>query len=142
MRKTLSDRGVAALKPQAGRYAFPDPEMTGHYIRVQPSGAKTFVTVARTPAGKQVWTNVGAADVTPIAEAREAAREIIKRIRAGLPAIETAPDSVADVVAEWIRRHVEIEGMQHLPIDDPARYRLRSQREVRRMINTHILPAW
>ena len=56
MRKTLTDRGVAALKPRAERYAFPDPGMTGHYVRVQPSGAKAFVTVARTPAGRQVWS--------------------------------------------------------------------------------------
>jgi hypothetical protein len=45
MRKTLSDKGVAALKPRAGRYAFPDPELRGHYVRVQPSGAKSFVAV-------------------------------------------------------------------------------------------------
>jgi integrase len=142
MRKTLTDKGVAVLKPRRTRYAFPDPEMTGHYVRVQPGNGKTFVAVARTPAGKQVWTNVGAADVMPIAEAREVARELIKRVRAGLPAVETKPDSVATVVDNWIRRHVEADGMQHLPIDDPARYRLRSQREIRRMINSHVLPAW
>ena len=47
--KTLSDKGVAALKPRAARYAFADPELRGHYVRVQPNGAKTFATVARTP---------------------------------------------------------------------------------------------
>jgi hypothetical protein len=52
MRKSLSDRGVAALKPRSKRYAFPDPELRGHYVRVQPSGAKSFVTVARDPYGK------------------------------------------------------------------------------------------
>jgi integrase len=129
MRKTLTDRGVAGLKPRAERYALPDPQMTGHYVRVQPSGAKSFVTVARTPAGKQVWTAIGAADVMPIAEAREAAREIIKRIRAGLPAIEIKPDSVGAVVENWTKRHLEEKG-------------LRSSREIRRMLKTHILPAW
>jgi hypothetical protein len=39
MRKSLTDKGVAALEPRATRYAFPDPEMRGHYVRVQPSGA-------------------------------------------------------------------------------------------------------
>jgi integrase len=129
MRKSLTDKGVAALKPRAERYAFADPEMTGHYVRVQPSGTKTFTTVARTPAGKQVWTNVGAADVMPIAEAREAAREIIKRVRAGLPPIETAPDSVASVVKNWTERHLEANG-------------LRSKREITRLLRSHILPAW
>ena len=53
MRKKLTDKGIAALKARAGRYAFPDPELRGHYVRVQPSGAKSFVTVARDPTGKQ-----------------------------------------------------------------------------------------
>ena len=64
MRKSLSDRGVSALKPRSKRYAFPDPELRGHYVRVQPSGAKSFVTVARDPYGKQIWSNIGAVDVT------------------------------------------------------------------------------
>ena len=38
MRKTITDKGVAALKPRAKRYAYPDPELRGHWIRVQPSG--------------------------------------------------------------------------------------------------------
>ena len=52
MRKTLSDKGVAALKPRAARYALPDPELRGHYVRVQPSGAKSFVAVTLSPHGK------------------------------------------------------------------------------------------
>jgi integrase len=142
MRRTLTDKGVIALKPRAERYALPDPQMVGHYVRVQPTGSKTFVAVARNPGGRQVWTAIGAADVMSITEAREAAREVIKRIRAGLPAVETKPDSVAAVVENWLKRHLEAEGRQHLPTKDPARYRLRSQREIRRMLNSHILPAW
>jgi hypothetical protein len=71
MRKTLSDKGVAALKARPQRYAHPDPELVGHYVRVQPNGSKTFSVVARSPAGKQVWAAVGAADAMPIAEARK-----------------------------------------------------------------------
>jgi integrase len=129
MRKTLSDKGVMSLKPRAARYAMPDPEMIGHYIRVQPSGAKTFVAVARSPAGKQIWTAIGAADVQSIAEAREQAREIIKRVRAGLPAVETKPDSVADVAGKWFARHVEARGV-------------RTHKEIKRLLDRHILPAW
>jgi hypothetical protein len=32
MRKTLFDKGVAALKTRAARYAFPDPELRGTAI--------------------------------------------------------------------------------------------------------------
>ena len=39
MPRKMSDKGVAALKPRATRYAKPDPELRGHWIRIQPSGA-------------------------------------------------------------------------------------------------------
>ncbi|HEY6753195.1 MAG TPA: Arm DNA-binding domain-containing protein, partial [Pseudolabrys sp.] len=71
MRKTITNKGVAALKPRPQAYAFPDPQLVGHYIRVQPSGRKTFVAVARSPfGGKQIWTNIGSADVLSIDDAR------------------------------------------------------------------------
>jgi hypothetical protein len=45
-RRTLTDRGVAALRPREARYAFPDPELRGHYIRIQPTGASTSGTIS------------------------------------------------------------------------------------------------
>jgi integrase len=134
VRKTLTDKGVAALKPRADRYAFPDPELTGHYVRVQPlpSGAKSFAVVARNPHGKQVWATIGPTDVRSIADARERAREAIRRIRDGLPAFE-APAAKAetfeDVAEQWLRRHVQAN-------------ELRSQAEVTRLLKVHVYPAW
>jgi integrase len=133
VRKTLTDKGIAALKPRASsRYAFPDPELRGHYVRVQPSGAKTFVTVARDPAGRQVWTTIGATDVMDIDTAREKAREAIRRIREGLPAFETPPtkpDSFEAIAEQWLKRHVQAKG-------------LRSEGEVTRLLKAHVYPAW
>ncbi len=92
MRKTLSDKGVAALKPRAARYATPDPELRGHYVRVQPSGAKSFVAVTVDPhSGKQIWHTIGPADAFGIDESRNRAREAIKRVRAGLPPPKLRP---------------------------------------------------
>src|SRR5262245_60726810 len=121
MRKTLTDKGVESLKPRASRYAFPDPELRGHYVRVQPSGAKSFATVARDPSGKQVWSTIGPVDVLTIDAAREQAREAIRRVRDGLPAFAappTKPDSFKDVAENWFRRHV-------------VKNRLRSEREIK-----------
>jgi integrase len=131
MRKTLTDKGVAALKPRPKRYAYADPQMLGHYVRVQPSGQKSYVAVARDPASKQIWATIGPADVLSIQEARDRAREAIKRIRAGLPAIEAPdrPETFADVAEQWLQRHVRAKG-------------LRSEKEVTRLLNAHILPAW
>src|SRR5262245_39718322 len=115
MRKTLSDKGVAALKPRAARYALPDPELRGHYVRVQPSGAKSFVAVTLDPHGKQVWATIGAADVLTIVEARERAREAIKRIKGGQPAFEAPAAKAAtfeEIAEHWLKRHVRAKGLR------------------------------
>lgn len=131
-RKALTDIGVTNLKPRAARYTESDPELRGHYVRVTPTGAKSFVAVARDPNGKQIWATVGSTDLLGINGAREKAREAIKRIRAGLApfsAPPTKPDTFADVAANYFKRHVEAKG-------------LRSQHELERLLKQHILPAW
>lgn len=132
MRKTLTDKGVTSLKPRADRYAFPDPEMRGHYVRVTPSGARSFVAVSRDAFGKQVWANIGTSDVLTIDEARERARAAIKRIKAGLSAIEppaVKPNSFKAVAENWLKRHV-------------AAKKLRSEREIKRSLEKYVYPRW
>jgi integrase len=129
MRRTMTDRGVASLKRRAQRYAVSDPELRGHWIRVQPSGAKTFVAVTRDPNAKQLWTTIGATDAMSIDAAREQARSILQRVRAGRPAFEPKAQTFGAVVDNWLKRHVEANS-------------LRSGREITRLLNVHILPAW
>ena len=113
MRKTLTDRGVAALKVLPKRYAFPDPELRRHWVRVHPSGTKSYVTVARGPDGKQQWATIGPTDAMSIDDAREKARSILERVRAGLPAIEPEikVETFDDVAANWFQRHVQAKGL-------------------------------
>jgi integrase len=129
VRKTLSDKGVAALKPRLKRYAYPDPELRGHWIRIQPSGLKSYLAVTRAPDGKQQWTTIGPTDAMPIAKAREQARSILERVRSGLPAFEPKAETFSTVTETWLARHVDANG-------------LRSAREIRRLLNAHVLPAW
>ena len=126
-RRTLDDAGVRALKPKAKRYAFPDPEQRGHYIRVQPSGFKTYIVVARDLASKQIWTTIGEVGLIPIDEAREKAREAIKATRAGKD--PKGPQSFAGVAESWFERHV-------------IKKKLRSQADLRRCLDNNILPTW
>lgn len=132
-RKTLSDIGVEALKPRAKRYAFPDPELRGHYIRVMPSGVKSYVTVSRDPvAGKQIWHTIGSVDAMEVEEARSRARSTLQRIRDGLPAHEPVKprvDAFKDVADAWIKRHVKGR-------------KLRSQAEIERCLNVYVRPKW
>ena len=129
MRESLTDRGVAALRPRAKRYAYPDPELRGHWIRVQPSGAKSYLAVTRGPGGKQQWTTIGGTDALSIADARAQARVILSRVQAGLPAFEPPAETFGAVVDNWRKRHVEANG-------------LRSAREINRLLDAHVLPVW
>lgn len=131
-RKMLTDAGVAKLSPRSARYTEPDPELRGHFVRVSPAGAKSFVAVARDPAGKQVWATIGATDLFTVEAARDRAREAIKRIREGqppFPAPQGKPETFEDVARSWIRRHVQANG-------------LRSEAEVTRLLTMHVFPAW
>ncbi len=128
-RKTLSDKGVADLKARAARYAYPDPELRGHYIRVQPSGGKSYAVVARDPNGKQVWATIGDAAVLKIDDAREKARALIQAIKTG--ADRAGPQSYQAVSDQWFKRHVEKKGRA-----------LRSGLNIRRYLDKHILPEW
>jgi integrase len=132
MRKKLSDRGVAALKPRAARYAHPDPELRGLWIRVQPSGAKSFVVVSRTPQGRQIWATIGGCDLLDIATARSRGREAIQRIRAGLTAFEAQPlrpTTFGEIAAQWLKRYV-------------VPNKLRSEYEIKRILDVYVLPRF
>jgi len=126
-RKTLTDKGVAALKLRSKLYAHPDPQLPGHYIRVSATGRKSYVAVARDPNGKQVWITIGSAAHVAIDDARNKAREVIARIRAG--EARAGPKSFQTVADEWLKRHVEQRG-------------LLSRYEIRRLLTKHVLPAW
>jgi integrase len=131
-RRRFDDRAVERLKPKAKRYSKPDSEMIGHYVRVMPSGVKSYCAVARDPDGKQIWNTIGTSDHLGIDEARAKAREIIDRIKRGLSPLAPpppAPDSFAQVAENWLRRRVQQRG-------------LRSEHEIRRCLNKYVLPRW
>src|SRR6516225_4053864 len=107
MPRKMTDKGVAKLKRRRKRYSKSDPELRGHWIRIQPSGTRSFWAVARDPKQKQVWTFVGPCDAMTIEEARAKARGILNRVRAGLPAIEAKGETFDTVIADWRKRYVE-----------------------------------
>lgn len=135
-RKTLSDAQVAALQPRATRYALPDPEQRGHYVRVSPTAkshvdvAKSYVAVAVNPATKkQAWVTLGSTSELTIEAARARARDAIKRIKAGDAATERPTANTFAVVAgNWLKRVVE--------------GRHRTEGETRRVIDRYLLPRW
>ena len=125
-RKLLTDSIIATLKPGHKPNPLPDPELTGHYVRIGRSG-KTFVAVARGRSGKQIWHTIGSSSLYSIAEAREKAREAIKAIREGR---DRNRAELFETVAEaWFKRHVQAKG-------------LITARELRSTLDRHLIPAW
>jgi integrase len=131
-RRGLTDKMIATLPRRAKRYIVTDPEMRGHYVRVPTKGPVVFAAVARGPIGKQVWATLGSATELTIDQARDCAREAIRRIKTGKPAIEAPKpksESVAAVANSWLARHVE-------------KNKLRTGYELRRIVERYILPHW
>ena len=128
-RQTLTDIGVAKLKPKAARYNYTDPNLPGHYVRVTPTGAKTFAAIVRNPAGKQELITIGDAATLPIAESRARARVAMQRVKDGLPAFPPPAVSFGSVAMEWVVRKAEPEEFRSLP-------------EIRRQLAKNILPRW
>jgi len=127
MARNLTDKTIAALKPKEKQYTYADPQLPGHYIRVTPTGTKSFVAVARDPSGKQIWTTIGGTSIFDIATAREKARAIIAAVKLGQD--KDGPQTFAQVSKQWLERYVSAKG-------------LRSGDEIKRLLNKHLLPAW
>ena len=80
------------------------------YVRVTPRARTSSSRQARNPYGKQVWATIGTTDELKIEEARDKAREAIRRIKEGKPAFEpppVQPESFEAVAANWFQRHVQ-----------------------------------
>jgi integrase len=135
----LTDADIAALKPKHGqRYPYADSDQRGLYIRVSPSGVKAFYATARAPrtlAGakrKQKWVPLGRHPEVTIEEAREKAKEVIKRIEAGQPAVEpepVKPDTLGEVAEGWLKRYVV------------EKKKLRTEKDIRRRLTRFVKPT-
>ncbi len=124
-RKILTDEQITKLPPRTS--AYPDPELAGHYIRVRPTGKRVFCVVARDPRGKQVWHTIGGTDLFNVAEAREAAREVIKAIKTG--GNRDGAETFESVAGQWIKRHVEAKGLISAP-------------DIKSYLSRVLIPAW
>jgi integrase len=125
-RAIRTDNGVAKLKPRSKAYIVPVADVPGLFVRVLPTGGKSFLVIAKAPSGKQVWKKLDNTALS-VTDAQERGRHALKRIKAGESL--TPPESFQAVSDEWLRRHVEAKG-------------LRSKAQIKRALATHILPSW
>ena len=125
-----TDKQVERLKPEAKKYAVKVKDMTGLYVRVTPLGFKSYAVASLDPFGKQVWVTLGGADVIKIDEAKDQARIVIPRIKAGQPPFpppEVRPETFKAVAENYMVRHVQKKG-------------LHSEGEIRRCLEKYVYP--
>ncbi|GAB1378302.1 tyrosine-type recombinase/integrase [Pararhodobacter aggregans] len=115
MARAFTTKAVENLKPDpARRLELPDPGLTGLYLVVQPSGAKSWALRYRF-AGKPVKLTLGRWPVMGVADARGAASRALERIdrgqnpsddkKAAKAAAEPSRDQLRSVIEVFLARH-------------------------------------
>ena len=100
-RKHLDDKSVAKLRAVGKRYNQPDTELPGHYVRVSPTGVKSYWVAARGPGQKHyTWKPIGSAPMR-LDAARAIAKKTLQSIRGG------SANSFNSVAARWRKLHVK-----------------------------------
>ncbi|MDE3080960.1 MAG: integrase arm-type DNA-binding domain-containing protein, partial [Paracoccaceae bacterium] len=95
MAKALTPNGIEALKPGRDRREIPDPSLSGLYIVVQPTGAKSWAVRYRFN-GKPSKLTLGRWPIMGLADARRAAGEALVKVEAGInPAAEKKAEKAA-----------------------------------------------
>ena len=129
-RKTLTDRSIAAFKPEPGkrRHVF-DSIIPGMCVRITERGIKSFVVVTRL-YGKQRWITLGRVGVLSLADARTEAGKAVIKAQAGedprpRPVVANNFGSIVD---NFIERY--------------ARKKQRSWPETQRIFDRYVLPEW
>jgi len=147
-RKVLTDTMIPKLQRRAAAYFFPDPELVKFGVRIRPTGPGAYTVITRDPYKRQRWVRIGSADAMKIAEAREIARAVIRRIEAGetpFPPVPKKPDSVEAACRKWLKRHVGLD-LDAQAVDDDnegdKEGKLRTAHEIRRIIKKYVLPHW
>lgn len=70
-----TDTQIKNLKPETGKYAVRVKAASGLYVRVTPTGCKTYIVITRDLRGKQKWQRLGGLELS-IDEAREQGQSI------------------------------------------------------------------
>jgi integrase len=133
----LTNKSVEQIKPDPEkRREIPDTHLAGHYLIVQPSGAKSWAVRYR-HGGRPRKLTLGGYPALGLAKARERAKEALQiSAEGGDPASQKRQNRIeaadgrnlfGNVVAEFLKRHAK---------------RNRSHDEVKRMFDHDVLPKW
>lgn len=141
MARGFTTKGVEAIKSDPDkRQELPDPALSGLYLVVQPSGAKSWALRYRF-AGKPAKLTLGRWPVMGVAEARGAATSALEEVEFGRnPAVAKKAAKADQREAQLTERDkvktlIELFDKRHLS-------KLRGAAEVRRALDKYVVANW
>ncbi|MFG1226514.1 tyrosine-type recombinase/integrase [Xanthobacter wiegelii] len=137
---SLTVKGIESLKPTASRQEFGDELVTGLYLIVQPSGAKSWAIRYRVN-GKPKKHTIGPYPAVTLADARMLAKQGLSAVANGRdPSAEKkqakreAAEGVKDDVRSVVDAYLERQAQKHL--------RKSSLRRVEGLLSNDVIAAW
>lgn len=104
----LTKRAIDDAKPSAREYVLWDTEVRGLGLKVTPSGRKLFALYYRTADGTQRKPKIGEFGAITLDQAREIARNMLARVRAGGdPSAERKDARTSPTVEDAFNRFIE-----------------------------------
>lgn len=140
MARAFTTKAVEAVKPDTNRREIPDPALTGLYLVIQPSGAKSWALRYRF-AQKPKKLTLGRWPLMGVAAARAAATEAIEAVEHGndpgaakkrakaerIEAQLSERDKIKTLVEQYAKRHLAS---------------LKSGAVVKRELERHVVTVW
>jgi integrase len=143
MAKALTDIAIANLKPRAKAYLVPDGGARGLYVKVEPTGHRSMLSIYRNAAGVQRKLFYPAG--TSLAGARKLHADAMLAVAQGRdPATEKRAAKVAasKTATQQERDCIEAQVAKFLASRHVTGLRLNSRRQLRYCLNNEVLPAW
>jgi integrase len=136
MSRTLTARTIETIKPGPSRKEIPDPLLPGHYLVLQPSGARSFAVRYRLGGRSRKYTvgpypaidlktarALASQALRAVAEGRDPGREKIATRNERLDTVEAVAKQFVELHCRRANRPRTIEGTQQL-------------------LDLHVLPRW
>ena len=137
----LTDLKIKNEKPGAARREVPDGRISGLYLVLQPSGAKSWALRYRANGQPRKLT-IGTYPAVDLAAARKRAQEALGEVAGGK---DPAALKVAARVAARAERETEtdkVERVAELFVERYAKPKTRDWREAKRMLDNEIVRRW
>jgi integrase len=136
MSRALTARTIETIKPGPNREEIPDPLLPGHYLVLQPSGARSFAVRYRLGVRSRKYT-VGPYPAIDLKTARALAAKALRAVAEGrdpgqekIAARAVQPDTVEAVAKQFVELHCR------------RANRPRTIEGTQQLLDLHVLPRW